>query len=400
MSSGSQLDAIKDCRLDAGGKSLKPARISVCHVASGDRWAGAEVQVATLLKALAARQEFNLSAILLNAGRLASEIEGCGIPVALIPESQTGFLSIRKHAERFLAGRSVQILHSHRYKENLLAAWLARKCGIPVLVRTQHGLPEPFHGYRNLKHRFLHRLDTFVARRATDCVISVSEELRSRLIRDLPSDKISTIPNSVSLGGVRSPLSPEEAKRRLGIPEGAAVVGIVGRLEPIKRIDLFLAAGREIARQLPATRFVIAGEGSENARLRKLAHDLNIADHVFFLGHRDDIYDVLRSFDILVICSDHEGLPTVLLEALHLGVPVVARRVGGIGEVIEDRQTGMLLDSNQPSALAQACLQLLRDNDLRRVLQAAGRVRVREQYDSGEAAAKVAALYRSLCGVR
>ncbi|MBZ5561099.1 MAG: GT4 family glycosyltransferase PelF [Acidobacteriia bacterium] len=400
MSSGSQLDAVKECRLGEAEETLKPARISVCHVASGDRWAGAEVQVATLLKALAARKEFKLSAILLNAGRLAAEIEGCGIPVGIIPESRTGFLSILRQAERIVEGQGLQILHSHRYKENLLAAWLARKCGVPVLVRTQHGLPEPFHGFRNIKQRFLQRLDTFVARRATDCVISVSEEMRRRLTQEIPQEKVRTIPNSISLECVRSEFSAQEAKRQLGIPEDAPVIGIVGRLDRIKRVDLFLAAGREIVRQLPPTRFVIAGEGREEVELRKLARDLGLENQALFLGHRDNIHDVLRSFDILVLCSDHEGLPTVLLEALHLGVPVIARRVGGIGEVIENRRTGVLLDSDRASALAEACLQLLRDNDLRRNLQVAGRLRVSEQYDSGKAAANIAALYHSLCGVR
>ena len=400
MSIGNQLGAVREVALKPSQTPVSSERIAVCHVASGDRWAGAEVQIATLLKTLVRRGEFELSAILLNEGRLAQEVRNCGIPVAVIPETRRTIFGILREAKRFLSGKAVKVLHSHRYKENLLAALLARQCNVPVLVRTQHGLPEPFRGFRNLKQQLLQRLDMFVARRATDGVIGVSEEMRRRLMPLIPEGKIYVIPNSIDLDCVDSELSPEQAKSRLGIPAGAPVIGAAGRLDPIKRLDLFLAAAQEIARQLPEARFVIGGEGAEEAKLRRLASDIGLAAQALFLGHRNDVYDVLRSFDILVLCSDHEGLPTVLLEALQLGVPVVARRVGGIGEVIEDRGTGLLVDSADASALAEACVLLLRDAELRQRLREAGSLRVSEQYDSSKAAAAVAALYGSLCEAR
>lgn len=379
---------------------MRPGTISVCHVASGDRWAGAEVQIAALTKALARRGQFDLSAILLNEGRLAQEIRSCGILVKIIPESARSFLGVLREAKAFLREKVVQVLHSHRYKENILAGLLARQCNVPVLVRTQHGLPEPFRGVRDVRQRFLQRLDLFVARRATDCVISVSEEMRCELALLIPDRKIRVIPNGIDLEFVRSEFSPQQAKRRLGIPEEARVVGVASRLDPIKRLDLFLAAARETARHLPGARFVIAGEGGEEAGLRRQARELGLEAEVSFLGHRNDVYDVIRSFDVLVLCSDHEGLPTVLLEALQLGVPVVARRVGGIGEVIENQRTGVLLDSADPSALAEACLRLLSDENLRQRLLEAGSLLVAERYDSRKAAAEVAELYRSLCEAR
>ena len=119
-----------------------------------------------------------------------------------------------------------------------------------------------------------------------------------------------------------------------------------------------------------------------------------------FLGHRDDIYDVLRALEVFVLCSDHEGLPMVLLEALHLGVPAVGRRVGGLPEVIQDGVNGILLSSDEPAELAEACLRLLEDEGLRHRLAVAAPRVVAEKFSAESNAAQVAALYEEVCGVR
>jgi len=141
---------------------------------------------------------------------------------------------------------------------------------------------------------------------------------------------------------------------------------------------------------------LIAGEGREANNLKLLAESLGIGEHVLFLGHRDDIYDVLRAFDILVMCSDHEGLPMVLLEALALGLVVVAREVGGIPEVIQDGENGILVKSDHPSALAAACLEVLADAERRCRLVDSGPQSVAKGFSAERMAAQVAQLYRSL----
>jgi glycosyltransferase involved in cell wall biosynthesis len=210
--------------------------------------------------------------------------------------------------------------------------------------------------------------------------------------------KIITIHNGVDVGQVRSRYSTAEAKERLGVPGDCWLIGTAGRLEPIKRLDIFLSAAKLVATQLPNTRFAIAGEGSEALRLRELARASRLQDRVVFLGHRDDIYDVLRALDIFVLCSDHEGLPMVLLEALCLGVPVVARGVGGISEAVQDGVNGILVTSANPVALAEACLRLLSDEGLRRRLSEAAEKSILEGFSVAGTAARVAGLYQSLAG--
>jgi glycosyltransferase involved in cell wall biosynthesis len=178
------------------------------------------------------------------------------------------------------------------------------------------------------------------------------------------------------------------------------VIGTAGRLDTVKRLDIFLAAAQQIAASQPNARFIIAGEGKKASSLRGLAHTLGVQDSVLFLGHRSDIYDVLRAMDIFVLCSDHEGLPMALLEALYLGVPVVARPVGGIAEVIQDGFNGIWLRSSEPSALAEACLQILRDDVRRNQVARAGAGVVAKKFTADRSADQVAQLYRSLSDVR
>jgi glycosyltransferase involved in cell wall biosynthesis len=372
------------------------SKITVCHIASGDLWAGAEAQIAGLLRALACNQGLHLLAIVLNEGRLAEQARRCCAEVEVIPEHENGFLQILKKATAYLRARNVQILHSHRYKENLLSALLAWRCRVPYVVRTRHGLPEAFKGIRHLKHRAMIRLDRLADRYLTKRVISVSAEQCEHLVKVLPERKLVVIRNGLDLSSVGSELSPAEAKKRLGIDGDCPVLGYAGRLEPIKRLDIFLAAAAQIAGRVPESRFVIAGEGSEGPRLRNQVSTQGLQGRVLFLGHRSDIHNVLRAFDIFVLTSDHEGLPMVLLEALYLGVPVVARAVGGIPEVIENGLSGILLDSPEPRLLADACERLLRDVTLRARLSRAGIERVADHFSVTETARQVGDLYLSL----
>ncbi len=373
--------------------------IAVCHIASGDLWAGAEVQVATLLRYLVRSGDFRLSAIFLNNGRLAEEARSCGVEVLVIPESQHSFWGILNRAADFLRGRQIQVLHSHRYKENLLAAFLASRFGVPALVRTEHGAREPVRSWKRLRHSLVHWLDRTVAQHCTERVIAVSEELRQRLVRQFGEERVTLIHNGIDEERVFSPLSVTEAKQRLGLPAGCPVVGTAGRLERIKRLDIFLEAAKQIAAQEPQARFVIAGDGGEAQRLHELAAKLDLRDHVLFLGHRQDVYDVLRAMDVFVLCSDHEGLPMVLLEAMTLGVPVVARPVGGISEVVEDERSGVWVRSDRPDDLAEGCLRVLRDAELRNRLREVGPVQIRDRFAGGRTAARVADLYLALCRI-
>ena len=354
------------------------------------------MQVAMLLDALVRNTDLSLSAIVMNEGRLASELRASGVDTLVIPEDKLGLPGIISQAVRHIAQFKPRVLHSHRYKENLVARIAAWRCGVPVLVRTQHGLPEPFAGLRHGKQMLTQFLDRLIARYATSGIISVSQEMQSHLGRSIPGRRIFTIPNGLDCRRVHSKLSRVEAKARLGFAGQEPVLGTAARVEPIKRLDLFIRAAALVLAREPRARFLVVGDGSDLPRLRELARNIGCAGRFTFLGHRDDIHDILRALDVFVMSSDHEGLPMVLLEALYLGTPVVARAVGGISEVLDRGACGLLVDSADPAALSAACLQVLCDSGLRERLQQQGPARVAAAYDVQQTASRVAELYREL----
>jgi L-malate glycosyltransferase len=401
LSVGSQ-PGVADASMETRGarpqSPVDSGKLGVCHIASGDRWAGAEVQLLALLKGLQQVSDLDLCAIFLNEGRPAAAARELGIDVCVFDEAELSFLQILSGARRFLSSKRIEVLHSHRYKENLLAAFLARRCHVPVHVSTYHGAPEPFKGWRGLKQKAVQSMDREVGIRATDRIICVSEDLHAKLARGMPETKVVTIHNGIDPATVCSHLTVADARRRLGIPVDCPVIGTAGRLEPVKRLDIFLNAAKKIAGDLPSARFVIAGDGAEAAHLRELAVALGIADRVLFLGHCGDIYDVIRALDIFVLCSDHEGLPMALLETLYLAVPVIARPVGGVVEVIRDGVSGLFVQSAEPSDLAAACIALLQDAPRREALAKSGVAAVTEAFTSHHSAQQTAVLYCSLVG--
>jgi glycosyltransferase involved in cell wall biosynthesis len=369
--------------------------LSVCHVVSGDAWAGAEAQVATLLRGLCRLRELRVSAILLNEGRLAEELRCAGAVVKVIPESKLSYAALVRQAAEFLREQGVQVLHSHRYKENLLAAMLGVTLRIPNQVRTVHGMREPFRGWSGVRHHLIHGLDHWTGRFAADAVISVSDGMAERLAAMYGASKVAVIRNGVETNRLHSRYGRAEAHEHIGCA-AAPVVGIAGRLVPVKRLDLFLQMAASIQRLMPSAQFVIAGDGPERARLVEQARALGIESSVHFLGHREDIHDVLRAMDVLVMCSDHEGLPMTLLEALWLDVPVVGRHVPGIREVLRDGQYGLCIEGDDAEALATACLRLLHNPGLAQSLCKAASRYIAQEFSAENNAAEVALLYQRL----
>ncbi len=347
-----------------------------------------------LLRHLAADNALSLSAIVLGEGRLGEELTNYGIDTALIPRASGRFLASFREASRFLRGKRIDVLHSHKSKENLLALLLARRFGVPFLMRTQHGMPEP----RTLKDRFVYRMESITTRYASR-VVCVSSDLKQRLAGNVSGEKLTVIRNAIDLARVQSRFTVAEAKARLEISPECQVAGIVARLETVKRVDLFLEVARCLLREVPSARFVIAGTGREETALRDSLRGSDLERRTLFLGERDDIYDVLRAMDLMLITSDHEGLPTVLLEALALGVPVVARNVGGIGEVISDRVSGRLVNSANAGTIASASLPLLSVGALRSRVISNGIKAVRT-FSAVKNAANYMHIYQSLVSTR
>jgi glycosyltransferase involved in cell wall biosynthesis len=187
-----------------------------------------------------------------------------------------------------------------------------------------------------------------------------------------------------------------EARREIGIPAGAVVIGNVAALAGHKAHGDLLDAMPRVLKELEAARLVIAGDGEERAALERRAVDLGIAERVHFLGFRKDVPRLLAAFDLFAISSRLEGFCNSVLEAFAAGVPVVATNAGGLPEMVKDGETGLLTPVADPPAMAAAIVRLALDRSLGARLAEAGRRLVESEYTVERMVERTAAAYASL----
>jgi glycosyltransferase involved in cell wall biosynthesis len=248
-----------------------------------------------------------------------------------------------------------------------------------------------------LKHWGVLFADRLAAKYTAAKIVSVSSDLGEYWKRHANPKNVIVLHNAVDRDNISSEYSLVGAKQRLGIPGDSFVIGIAARLECIKRHDLFVATAKHVAEKLPKSTFVIAGGGRYKEPLQRLIIESGLTDRIRLLGERNDVYNVLRAMDVLLICSDHEGIPMVMLEAMALGVAVVARKVGGIPEVIRHGVNGLLVSSDSPKELANACMSLYDSPDLRKNLTEGACDDIHRRYSAEKHARTIVELYQSLC---
>lgn len=329
----------------------------------------------------------------------AARARGCR--VELIPELQREVSPVKdllalRRIVGLLRRERVALLHTHTSKAGFLGRLAARLARTPAVVHTPHG--HVFYGYygRVLTALFI-ALERLAAPLADRVVVLTEREMQEHLERRIgrPGQFV-VIPSGVDLDAVRAgALSREEARRRLGVPaDGLLLVG-VGRLVPVKGFDLLVRALPAIVREVPAARLLLVGEGPERAALEAEARGLGVAERLVLVGAHAEVVPFLSAADLLVAPSRNEGLGRALVEAMALGRPVVATRVGGIPAVVIDGETGRLVPPENPAALAGAVIELLGDGGLRHRMGEAGRRRA-EQFSLEVMEARLLDLYRAL----
>ncbi len=373
-------------------------RLRICHIASGDLWAGAEVQIAGLLRSLQHFPDLELSAVLLNKGRLAEELSALGIPVTIYDEASLTSWGILQSLCSYFQEQRPHIIHTHRYKENILGSLAAKFSPHPVVIQTVHGLQERLGGWKRVKLGVYSWGNRMVTRWTAQGIIGVSQEMSAVLQRTFPRTQVVYIPNGIDRRRVIPAVRAEVKRKELDIPAEALVIGTVCRLTPIKGIEYLLTAVSQLAkeRELGEIRVLIAGDGPLRSELEDLATALDIGHKTLFLGMRADVYDLMSLFDIYVLPSLHEGIPMALLEAMTLGCPVVASRVGGIPEMINDGIEGRLVPPQDVPALREAIRELLLSNTLRKEMGQAAQKRISQDYDGQRMAGRVRELYWSI----
>ncbi len=362
----------------------------------GDLWAGAEVQLLALMTYLVRLPGFEYSVVLFNEGRLADELRKLPLSLAVIPEKQHGPFALAAGLARVFRRFRPDVVHTHKYKDSILASIVARCMGGPHVVRIVHGLPEPFQGLRNVKMSAYMIADRFVTRRLVDKVIAVSSEIEQALGRLYDPDRLVCIHNGIDLEAVRVTIQRADKRREWGVDDNAVLIGTVGRLVPVKAHAVLLEAFQILSQSHPNVLLIFVGDGPLRVQLEANANQMGLGRSVIFAGHQAQAYDFINMVDVFVLASLHEGIPMVLLEALALRRPVVASRVGGIPEVLADGYSGVLVRPNNAEELA-AAIQSLIENPSKAVdFGASGRRRVESEFSAGLMATRTAELYRTL----
>lgn len=253
------------------------------------------------------------------------------------------------------------VVHTHAAKAGFVgrvAAWLA---GVPVIVHTFHG--HVFKGYFSpSRTRFFILLERLTAR-MTDSIITLSDGLRRELAEDYRiarKGRITVLPLGLDLDNfVHTPRKGGTFRAAWNIPVSAPLVGIIGRITPIKNHRLFLEAAVQVRKTLPDARFVIVGDGEIRAEIEAVVDQLHLREAVIFTGWQRDIAEVDSDLDMLVISSINEGTPVTVIEALAAGCPVVATAVGGVPDLLDQGKLGRLVHEQTPTALARAILEVI-----------------------------------------
>jgi len=371
-------------------------KITVCHLISGDLWAGAEVQTHTLLSSLKDEPGIKLSAVVLNEARLAGELRKAGVETTVIDEARHGYSEISQLLKKELTDKNIDILHSHRYKENLLAAGMKKNGLCRYLVQTVHGTGEQFSGINRIKNGLYNFMNRRVTRKYFSRVIAVSKDLEKQLISKYPRDKVVTIHNGVNRERLQPVNGAAEMRRELQITENQPLIGTAGRMVPVKGYDLLLKAAEYIVEDSPQVMFIIAGDGPLKEDLQRKSVEMGLENNVKFIGFREDIIDILNCLDVFVMSSHHEGIPMVLLEAMAMQKPVISTAVGGIKEIIQDNVSGLLVKPGDFKSLALACMIMLNRQEIRTQLSLGAVKRIRDEFSVEVQKERILNLYRQV----
>lgn len=348
-------------------------KLRICHVISGDLWAGAEVMAFHLLSGLSRLPGIELFVILLNKGRLFHQIESLDIPTCVFDEGERSFIEIVVLAAKALRKWPPHLLHSHRYKENMLSYLVSLTLrGSTSLVSTQHGMPEPYGSRPGLLHQLKSRANYGLLARKFDKTVAVSSDIKESLTKDygIQEERLETIRN-----GIIVPELPGRSGQRDGF-----VIGSAGRFVRVKDYPFMIEVAKEVATQTDKIRFELAGEGPMQGDIQALIDKHGLNERFVLRGFIQDVSTFYEGLDVYLNTSLHEGIPMSILEAMAHEVPPVVPRVGGLEEIVTDGVDGYLVDSRNPREFAKRCITLHKNETLRRNMARAAREKIIAQF--------------------
>lgn len=291
------------------------------------------------------------------------------------------------------------IVHTHTAKAGLLGRLAAIMARVPIVVHTYHG--HVLSGYFHPLVSTLFRRIEWALAPGTDILLTVSQSVKEDLVRlgVARADQVRVMALGLDLEPLTRPLPRGSLRKEAGWSDSVRVVGIVGRLVPIKDLDTFIDAAVRVAATSSEVRFAVVGDGEERGRLEAKAVAA-LGDRIHFFGWRKDTAAVLGDLDLAVNTSLNEGTPVALIEALAAGRPVVATAVGGTPDLLERGRFGALVPARAANETARAILSALVSPNESRLMAAAGQTMVLKQYSVARLLDDMARLYGDLLLLR
>lgn len=323
---------------------------------------------------------------LVEGGEFEPLIRKLGVPITILGKRRGVDLRMLWRLWRWLRVRRPTVVHTHLFTADTwgrLAAWLAQ---VPCIFSTVHSV--------NSWQGNLHRRVDLIMAASTDRLIACTGVVAEKLINQdgIRADKVVTLANGVDLERFED-IDAIDVASEFRFIHPWPVFAVLGRLEPVKGQDYLLDCVALCRDQGVEINALLIGDGPDRNALEQKVSELNLSDRVRFAGFRRDVPQLLAGINALVIPSRWEGLPMALLEAMALGQPVIAHAVGGIADVIEQHQQGILVAAGEQSAMVAALTRLANDVALRAEMGAAGKIRVQQHYSAEVLSQHYEALY-------
>jgi glycosyltransferase involved in cell wall biosynthesis len=366
----------------------------IAHILAWPTVAGTEIATLRIAQCLPGPDYHHVAFCTSEAPRVESLFRGAGFQTAVYRSVDLSyrrpgaFLEASLRLARDLRHLEIDMVHCSDLLAGLRAAPAAKLARLPVLCHVRNPHPDiPRHDKPLLW--------------AVDRFIFVSRHTWSAFGYSVPPDRGSVVYDGIET----TPVDRDAAKRQLleqfALPPDANLVGMVGRLAPQKDYATFFRAAARVLSARPNVRFLVVGDHAANDAfrrhyedLRHLLESLDLTPHVIFTGFRSDIPQVLSGLDVFVLCTNFEGLPLVILEAMAQQTPVIATAVGGIPEIVFDGKTGLLHRHADADHLASQIVRVLSETAPSRHRAAAGRRLVEERFTFRRFAADMDAVYR------
>jgi len=375
-------------------------KCNIIYIIDNIEFGGGERVFSQIIRGLS-KERFSVFVASNPGGIFEKKLMEVGIKIDPLDMTHRYNIGTISQLKKIIKTKDVQIVHSQGGRADFFARMAARIANVPIIISSMAMLVE---GYDvSILRKSLYVLMDRQTERWVDRFIILSEASRRTLIErhKIPPEKIVKIHNGIEIEEYHPDIKEVrnkklELRRELGLKSDVPVIGAIGRLVWQKGFEYLIRAIPQVIEAFPEAKFLIVGEGPLRRRLEELSERLKIEDNIIFTGFRSDIKDILATIELLAIPSLLEGLPIVLLEGMAMAKPIVATRIDGMTEVLENSETGLLVPAKNPHKLAEAIIEILKNKTKADLLGQNARKIVEEKFSVKKMVEQTELVYEKL----